>query len=185
VPLLLCLAALVVVAVMSVGCGGGGGGENATRPLPEAPARMDITSTAFEEGETIPTKFTCDGDGDSPQLAWSGTPTDAKELVLTVDDAKAGHYVHWTVLGIPPTVTGVSEDEEPEGGTDAKNSAGDDGWTGPCPPEGDGVHDYEFAIYALDAPLGLGEDATHDELRAALEDHALARGVLVGRFGRG
>ena len=35
---------------------------------------------------------------------WSGVPSGAKELALVVDDPKAGHYVHWTVVGIPPTV---------------------------------------------------------------------------------
>ena len=70
-------------------------------------------------------------------------------------------------LGIPPTVTGAAEDEEPEGGTELPNSAGDDDWTGPCPPEGDGVHDYLFAVYALDAPLGLADDASPDEVRTA------------------
>jgi Raf kinase inhibitor-like YbhB/YbcL family protein len=182
-PLLLLLVVLFAIALVTGACGGGGGA-NATRPLPEAPGRMDITSTAFTDGAAIPKRFTCDGDGDSPQLAWSGVPTDAKELVLTVDDPKAGHYVHWTVLGIPPTVMGTSEDEDPDGGEDAENSAGDDGWTPPCPPEGDGTHEYEFAIYAVDAPLGLPDDASHDDLRAALEDHALARGVLKGTFGR-
>ena len=184
-PLLLCVLALVLVAFASVACGGGGGGENATKPLPEAPAEMTVRSSSFAEGSTIPTRYTCDGDDDSPELSWSGVPSGAKELALVVDDPKAGHYVHWTVVGIPPTVTGAAEDEEPEGGTELPNSAGDDDWMGPCPPEGDGVHDYLFAVYALDAPLGLADDASPDAVRTAIGDHALARGVLTGRFGRG
>jgi len=178
------VVALFVLVAAAVGCGGGGG-ENATRPLPEAPEQITVTSSAFQDGQTIPTRFTCDGDDDSPALSWSGVPSEAKELALVVDDPKAGHYVHWTVVGIPPGVTSVAEDEEPEGGTELRNSAGDDDWAGPCPPEGDGVHEYLFAVYALDAPLNLGEDATPDEVRAALADHAIARGVLRGTFGRG
>jgi Raf kinase inhibitor-like YbhB/YbcL family protein len=183
-PLLLCVVALVLVALVSAACGGGGG-ENATKPLPEAPERITVTSPAFADGETIPTKFTCDGDDDSPQLAWSGIPTEAKELALVVDDPDAGFYVHWTVAGIAPDVTGVAEDEEPEGGTELPNSAGEDDWMGPCPPEGSGVHEYVFAVYALDGPLGVGDDATPDEVRAALEQRAIARGVLNGTYGRG
>jgi Raf kinase inhibitor-like YbhB/YbcL family protein len=183
-PLLSCALALVLVAFAGAACGGGGG-ENASKPLPEAPAGIAVRSSAFAEGATIPTRYTCDGDDDSPELSWSGVPSDAKELALVVDDPKAGHYVHWTVVGIPPTVTGAAEDEEPEGGTELANSAGDDDWMGPCPPEGDGVHDYLFAVYALDAPLGLADDATPDEVRTAIGEHALARGVLTGRFGRG
>jgi Raf kinase inhibitor-like YbhB/YbcL family protein len=184
-PFLLCGVALLLVALVSAACGGGGGGENATRALPEAPAEMEVTSTAFRDGATIPTRFTCDGDDESPALAWSGVPPEAKELALVVDDPDAGFYVHWTVAGIPPDVTSVAEGEDPEGGEGLPNSAGEEDWSGPCPPEGSGVHEYLFAVYALDGPLGVGEDATPDEVRAALEEHALARGVLTGRFERG
>jgi Raf kinase inhibitor-like YbhB/YbcL family protein len=182
--LLLVVAALAVVALTGAACGGGGG-ENASKPLPEAPAQMTVRSPAFADGATIPTRFTCDGEDDSPELSWSGVPSGAKELALVVDDPDAGHYVHWTVVGIPPTVTGAAEDEEPQGGRELPNSAGDDDWMGPCPPKGDGVHEYLFAVYALDAPLGLPGDASPDEVRTALGEHALARGVLTGRFGRG
>jgi hypothetical protein len=41
-----------------------------------------------------------------------------------------------------------------------------------------------FALYAADAPLRLGEDASPDEVREALAEHALAGGTLTGRFGR-
>ncbi len=181
---LLSVVVLVVAAFAAVACGGGGG-ENATRPLPEAPEEIIVRSASFAEGDTIPKRFTCDGEGDSPQLSWSGVPAGARELTLVVDDPKAGHFVHWNVLGIPPSTTSVAEDEEPEGGEEAANSLGDDEWTAPCPPEGDGEHEYLFAVYATGAPLGLGEDASHDEIRAALEEHAIARGVLTARFGRG
>jgi len=182
VPALLCIVALLALTVASVACGDDG--ENASKPLPEAPASMTVTSSAFADGATIPTRFTCDGDDDSPPLRWTGVPAAAKELALVVDDPDAGHYVHWTVVDIPPSVTSVADDEEPEGGEELRNSAGDDDWMGPCPPKGDGAHRYLFAVYALDAPLGLGEKSTPDEVRAALADHALARGVLTGRFGR-
>jgi Raf kinase inhibitor-like YbhB/YbcL family protein len=178
------LAGLALSCGAAVGCGGGGG-ENASGPLPEAPERITVTSTAFPDGATIPERFTCDGDGDAPALAWSGVPAGTRELALVVDDPDAGFYVHWTVAGIPPTATGLRDGEEPEGAEELPTSAGDDGWTPPCPPEGDGVHEYLVALYALDAPLGVGDDATPDEVRNALGEHAIARGVLRGRFGRG
>jgi hypothetical protein len=40
------------------------------------------------------------------------------------------------------------------------------------------------ALYASGRPLGLGGDATPDEVRDALAADALARGTLTGRFGR-
>jgi Raf kinase inhibitor-like YbhB/YbcL family protein len=180
--MLLCLVVLLVAAVATAACGGGG--DNASRPLPEAPAELTVTSSSFADGATIPKRFTCEGDDDSPELSWSGVPAGAKELAVVVDDPDAGHYVHWTVVGIAPDVTRIADDEEPEGATELPNSAGDDDWTGPCPPEGDGVHEYQFAVYALDAKLDLAGDASPDDVRAAIGDHALARGVLTGRFGR-
>ena len=126
---------------------------------------MTVSSSAFGEGEPIPERFTCDGDGVSPPLAWTRVPHGAHSLVLVVDDPKAGHFVHWTVLDIPPTVTAVEEDDAPRGETD--NSLGEEGWTGPCPPEGDGEHEYLFAVYAVDGPLGLDEGASHDEIAGA------------------
>lgn len=172
-----CLAALALI-----GCGGGG--ENASLALPDAPGAITVTSPAFAEGATIPERFTCDGDGDSPALAWKGVPRGARELALIVDDPDAGHYVHWTVIGIPPSQAGVAQGASPRG-TELDNSAGKEGWTPPCPPKGDAPHSYLFAVYATDAPLGLDSDASPDDLRRALRAHAIARGVLTGRFGRG
>jgi Raf kinase inhibitor-like YbhB/YbcL family protein len=178
------VAAGALAALLLTSCGGGGDGENATLALPEAAGEMVVQSSAFADGAVIPERYTCDGDGTSPPLSWSRVPHRAHSLALVVDDPKAGHFVHWTVLDIPPTVTAVKEGEAPKG-TETDNSLGEEGWTGPCPPEGDGEHEYLFSVYAVDAPLGLKDDASHDEIRRALEQHAIARGVLTGRFGRG
>jgi uncharacterized protein (DUF885 family) len=43
------------------------------------------------------------------------------------------------------------------------------------------VHEYLFAVYALDGPLGVADDAKPDAVRAALEQRAIARGVLKGK----
>jgi phosphatidylethanolamine-binding protein (PEBP) family uncharacterized protein len=41
-----------------------------------------------------------------------------------------------------------------------------------------------FAVYATGARLGLGDDASADEVHSALAGHALARGTLTARFSR-
>src|SRR4051812_34317861 len=60
---------------------------------------MKITSTAFENNQNIPVKYTCDGENISPPLAFSEIPKSAKSLTLIVDDpdAPSGTFNHWIV----------------------------------------------------------------------------------------
>lgn len=48
-----------------------------------------IKTTAFLEGETIPTKYTCDGVDVSPGLTWTGAPEGMQSLSLIADDPDA------------------------------------------------------------------------------------------------
>ncbi len=148
---------------------------------------MELTSTAFGPGELIPSRYTCDGEGLSPTLAWSGLPDSARSLVLIVDDpdAPAGTWVHWVVYDLPPDGKGLPEGVTPGqlnswGASQGRNSWGRNDWGGPCPPSG--THRYYFKLYALDAELGLGPGATKQEVLEAANSHVLARGELLGRY---
>ena len=55
----------------------------------EAPDVIMVSSPAFRDGEPIPARFTCDGAGDAPPLAWAGVPEDAAAVSLVVDDPDA------------------------------------------------------------------------------------------------
>ena len=78
-------------------------------PAPDAPPGIELTSSAFEAGGRIPTKFTCSGKEISPPLAWADVPAGTNSIALLVEDpdAPGGTYTHWTVYGIPPTVAQV------------------------------------------------------------------------------
>jgi Raf kinase inhibitor-like YbhB/YbcL family protein len=171
---------LLAAAALLAGCGGG----EADEPLPQAGAKLRLESPAFQQGADIPTKFSCDGADVSPALSWGGVPPGTRELALVMEDRDADGFVHWTVLGIPPRITHVRKGRIPTGAVETENSFGDRGWGGPCPPEDDEPHRYVFAIYALKRGLGLGRDASPDEVRGGLADAGLARGTLTGRFGR-
>jgi len=147
-------------------------------------ANMKITSSAFQEGGNIPSKFTCDGSDTSPPLQITGVPSEAKSLVLIADDpdAPSGLFTHWLIWNIPPQTNSISEGSAPKG-AHGTNDFGKPGYKGPCPPPG--THRYSFKIYALDRELDLRGGAKHSQLDDAMKGHVVAQGVLVGRYARG
>jgi Raf kinase inhibitor-like YbhB/YbcL family protein len=173
----LCIGAAVLLS----GCGGG---DKPSEPLPETSARMNVTSVAFGDGETIPKRFTCSGTDISPPLRWSEVPRRTREFELLVEDVDADRFIHWTVLGIPAALHRLVEGSVPPAAVETENGFGDSGWGGPCPPEGDDPHRYVFAVYAVDQPLDLGSDASPDDVRKGVAEHALGSGTLTGRFAR-
>ena len=145
---------------------------------------MELFSPAFENGETIPTKYTCDGTDVSPPLNFSGTPENAESLVLIMydPDAPSGTFTHWLVWNIPVAIKGFSEGEKivyPQG----TNDFGVTSYRGPCPPSG-ATHRYFFKIYALDTKLDLKPGATREQLENAMSGHILAEGQLMGTYSR-
>jgi len=146
-------------------------------------ANMKITSSAFQEGGNIPSKFTCDGSDTSPPLQITGVPSEAKSLVLIADDpdAPSGLFTHWLIWNIPPQTNSISEGSAPKG-VPGTNDFGKSGYKGPCPPPG--THRYSFKIYALDRELDLRGGAKRSQLDAAMKGHVVAQGVLVGRYAR-
>ena len=152
-------------------------------------ANLQLSSSAFQEGEKIPTQYTCDGQNVSPPLSWSGTPEGTQSLALIVDDpdAPSGTYTHWVVYDLSPGTSELPEGALQSGGTgqavQGKNSAGKTAYSGPCPPRGN-PHRYFFKLYALDQVLGLKAGSTKSDLERAMQGHMLAQGQLMGKYGR-
>jgi Raf kinase inhibitor-like YbhB/YbcL family protein len=143
-----------------------------------------LSSASFTGDSAIPQKYTCDGSSISPQLQWSGAPANTKSFALIMDDpdAPAGTFTHWVAFDIPANQTQIAEGAK-NVGKSGKNSAGQDGYTGPCPPSG--THRYYFTLYALDvASLGLNEGASRAQVETAAKAHTLAVTQLMGRYAR-
>lgn len=151
--------------------------------------KLTVTSTAFNDGGMIPSKYTCDGDNISPAISWSGIPGGTKSIAMICEDpdAPAGTWVHWVVYNIPPDIQKIEEKIPSEkilkngtlqGLTDFRKI----GYGGPCPPSG--VHRYYFKVYALDKTLDLEPGATKSQLVKAMEGHILAQGQLMGKYTR-
>ncbi len=148
-------AAILLAAIASFAAGG---------------AKMKVTSSAFQQGGNIPSKFTCDGANTSPPLQVSDVPSEAKSLVLIVDDpdAPSGLFTHWVVWNISAQTTTIAEGSTPKG-VQGTNDFGKSGYGGPCPPSG--AHRYYFRVFALDRELDLHSGAKRSQLDAAMKGH--------------
>lgn len=147
-------------------------------------ASINITSTAFSDGDEIPIRHTCDGEDLSPPLSLTEIPAGTQSLVVIVDDpdAPGGTFVHWVLYDIPPDSPTLGEGLSSVG-TQGMNGFGRSGYDGPCPPKGQ-AHRYFFKVYALDTPLDLQSGATKAEVETAMQDHIQVQGELVGTYQR-
>lgn len=169
------------------GCGGTGGG------AAESDAGLSLTATPFDDGGSIPARYTCEGGDVNPELTISGVPDAAETLALVVDDPDAGEspFVHWTLWNVPASTEtvprSVAKQERPpfaDGARQGTNNAGEIGYVGPCPPTEDEPHTYRFRLSAVDTSLALAAGATPAELADALSGHVVDEVTLTGRYGR-
>jgi Raf kinase inhibitor-like YbhB/YbcL family protein len=196
-PARLALAVLVAATVALGACGSSGrelaevpAGQTApprstsstAAPATTAPLVLNLTSTEWTPGGALPEALSCDGDGRSPALTWTGVPTGTAELAIVVQDPDAEGFVHWIVTGIAPTDGTVAAGELPVGALAATNDGGDADWAPVCPPQGE-EHLYTFELLALAAPAEpLSSDPAEDYV--ALQRQATYRSALTGTFGR-
>lgn len=175
---------LVLWAAVLMSAAACSGDQSGKEPAVTAPTSITVTSTAFREGDTIPRKYTCDGEGVAPPLAWKEIPANAGALALVVDDPDAprGTFTHWIVLDLEATPATLAEGGVLPGVKQAKNSGGKTGYYGPCPPSG--THHYRFTVYALSEATGLLDGAGLDEALQAIDSKTIARGRLTALYSR-
>ena len=157
----------------------------------QAPS-LSVESSAFRNGQPIPQKH-AGAHGRSPALKWSEAPSKAHEIVVLCEDPDAPRpqpFVHWIVTGLPPETVELPEGLPPSstplssGAAQGRNDMRKDGYYGPEPPPGHGVHHYHFQVFAVDRQLDLRAPIERDQLVEALRDHVLAWGELVGTYER-
>jgi len=148
-----------------------------------------LVSNSFNEGELIPSKYTCDAENVSPELHWFNTPENTKSLVLICDDPDApmGTWVHWVLYNISSNITSIEENISPEknvlgSAIQGINDFGKYGYGGPCPPSC--IHRYFFKLYALDQVLHFDKDVRKKDIINAMDGHLLAETQLMGKYKR-
>jgi Raf kinase inhibitor-like YbhB/YbcL family protein len=149
---------------------------------------FNLTSTAFTQGQAIPTDYSCKGRDISPALSWTEPPANTQSFALIMDDpdAPSGTWVHWVIYNIPTSARGLNEAmpkdaKLPDESLQGTNSGRKTGYNGPCPPSG--THRYFFKLYALDTTLSL-TNPDKDKLLKAMDGHILAQAELMGTFSK-
>ena len=89
---------------------------------------MQLTSDSFDDGDSIPSQYTCDGADVSPPLAWSDVPDGTASFALIVDDPDARGFVHWVLTDIPGDARELPEGEGDSIGMPGPNDFGRTGW---------------------------------------------------------
>lgn len=154
-------------------------------------AAIEVHSPVFDEGGEIPRRYTADGEGISPPLAWTGIPPQADSLVVMVEDPDAPMphpLVHAIVVDLDP-----EEEALPEGALKSSRRPGlnsglnsylQANWLPPNPPPGHGVHRYAFQVFALSAGPDFPETPGREVVLDALRERTIAAGFLIGIYQR-
>src|SRR5215212_4491950 len=116
----------------------GCGDKELDKPLPKPGGGVRVT-LPWRDGGRIPKAYTCDGANRAPSVRVDKSTGKRLAVVMTDPDAPGGTFVHWTRWD----------------DTEGENSFGRTGYSGPCPPKGDGPHHYVVTAYVLKSQLGL------------------------------
>ncbi|HSK39697.1 MAG TPA: YbhB/YbcL family Raf kinase inhibitor-like protein [Arenibaculum sp.] len=199
-----------------------------------AAERLDVTLDGLSSAGALPDESaycspTGYGPNASPGISWSPGPEGTRSYALLMvdpdvpadlsavnqpdvvipEDAPRQSFIHWVLIDMPPSATGLPAGTDSRGVTPKgkpfgavahgvrgvndyarffngnPDTAGPyGGYDGPCPPGNDGrLHRYVFRVYALDVPsLGLSGPFDGRAVEQAVAGHVLAQGEAVGTY---
>jgi len=155
----------------------------------DIPKGIEISSTAFTYGATIPKVYTCDGEDISPPLQWSKVEGAKYYAIIMIDpDAPKGIFIHWIIYNIPGYVTslnaGIPKKEVVQGlGLQSLNDFGRVGYGGSCPPHGS-KHRYIFIVVALKNEVNVNPGSPPLETLNGIKELAISYGFTYAYYSR-
>jgi len=148
---------------------------------------LKISSPAFADKGQMAAKYSCDGDGVNPPLAFSNIPPRTQSLALIVEDpdipeqfkaqVAGGVFDHWLLWDIAADSKGFAEGGEKRG----INAGGSQGFFPACPP--DKAHRYFFKLFALDKKLTGIDIKNKSDLQGAMAGHIIQQAEMIGIYG--
>jgi Raf kinase inhibitor-like YbhB/YbcL family protein len=146
-----------------------------------------LLSSAFRQGEKIPSTYSSAGDNLSPPLVWTGEPRGTRCFVLVLEGRRGGakggdSFVHWLVcnilLGIHSFAEGAATSDTLGFAIQGRNDRGEVGYSGI-----DNKHElYAFRIFALASKLSPLTTPTKKQLYAAMDSRILETAELCGWY---
>ena len=159
--------------------------------------RFTLSSPDIKEGHFMAKAhefdgWGCSGNNTSPELNWQHAPMGTKSFAVTVFDPDAptgSGFWHWLVSDIPAAATGLArgagKGSLPTGSRSFTNDYGNKEFGGACPPEGHGMHRYQFTVWALpEETLPVPDGASAAAVGFTLNATALAKATLTATYAR-
>jgi para-nitrobenzyl esterase len=146
-------------------------------------AKLTVTSPAFKHMADIPFENTQYQANKFPGLEWTAGPAGTRSYVVIMQDTDAvvrnAPILHWTMVNITGTKLDAGMTAPPAGASYGPNIRGAaQAYMGPRTPAGP-KHRYHLQVFALDTTVPT-EGLTYDALLAAMKDHVLASGEVIG-----
>lgn len=163
-------------------------------PSPSVPVNSStftgftLTSTDVVEGGRLPIEFTCDGDGSTLPLAWSGAPDGTQSYAVIMHHVAAPEEIHWywVLYNLPADVTSLPKNVTGIGTLGNNINNGLVEYSPPC-SQGPGDKEYIYTVYALSAQPQITvalEDVNRDVMLEAIKDITLASAELHTIYAR-
>ncbi len=145
-------SALLVALLALAGCGSSGSTTTTARQV----AAIVLKSPAI--GESLPARYTCEGNNISPPLEWGKVPVGTRSLALfevaLLPEPTTNSYkisVGWAVAGLNPALHKLAAGQLPPGAFLGVNSEGHQRYS-MCPEKGTEVK-VQFELYGLPASV--------------------------------
>ncbi len=198
------LLTLIILSMMLSACGGAPA--TPAEPMPNVPTTepvaVQISQSAQETNSSgfiltspdlpadgrLPVEYTCDGDGSTLALNWSGAPAETQSYAVIMHHVAAPDDIHWywVLYEIPAEVTSLPKNVSGIGtlGNNVNNGLVE--YSPPC-SQGPGDKEYIYTVYALSAQPQISVPASEvnrDALLNAIKEITLASAELHAVYAR-